>query len=68
MVLYLQQAAKIKHIIEANYHSLNIYCASLGLNYFIKGCMILKQVNLKSWKASSPEHILNTFKTDHFRT
>ena len=35
MVLYLQQAEKIKLVIEASYHSLHIYCASLGLNNFI---------------------------------
>ena len=35
MVLYLQQAEKIKLTIEANYHPLNIYYASLGLNNFI---------------------------------
>lgn len=33
--LYLQQAEKIKLTTEANYHSLNIYYASLGLNNFI---------------------------------
>lgn len=35
MVLHLQQAEKIKFIIEAKNHSFNIYCASLGLKNFI---------------------------------
>lgn len=61
MVLHLQQAQKVK-LIMANYHSFNIYYASLGLNNYIKSCVILEQI-IKNTGRSLP---LNTSLT-HLR-